>query len=273
MSEQRLREAWQKPEHAELFDGRAHYSPARLRRVFESFNEFRLFLEHKHEIRGRGFVEIGCATGELYRYIRRYHPEFRYHGFDISEPAIIRACQKYPEGRFDTCRPDLSDLTGIGQSYAVVWARDVVHHQPDPFDYLGRLLAMDGELTILRLRTRDKGATVRDPELSCQWHYNQWVPYIVMNMEETLETIRRIVPGTRIIGVKHYVPLGGRHGRYLPKECYYPETGTAETAVLISRRQGGRGSPEVTVLCRQEIDHAPSLFVRGLDYVRQRVLR
>ncbi len=59
---------------------------------------------------------------------------------------------------------------------AVVWARDVVLHQPDPFEYLSRLLPISNEVTILRLRTRDKGATVRDAELSYQWHYNHWVP-------------------------------------------------------------------------------------------------
>ena len=271
MVEQKLREAWQQPDHADLFDKRAHYNLPRLRRTYESCNEFRLFLQHKTGVKGREFVEVGCATGELYRYLRRYHREFSYRGFDISAPAIERARQKYPGGRFDTCRADLSDIIKAELNPAVVWARDVVHHQPDPFDYLGRLLAMGGELTILRLRTRDKGPTVRDPELSCQWHYNQWVPYIVMNLEETLETIGRILPGTRIIVVKHYVQLGGRHGRYLPKECYYPETGTAETAVLISRCPERGGRPEVIGRCRQEVVHSPSLFVRGLDYVRQRV--
>lgn len=62
-----LGKAWQEPEHANLFDAKAHYSLARLRRVYENFNELRLFLEHKRQIRGRTFVEIGCATGELYR--------------------------------------------------------------------------------------------------------------------------------------------------------------------------------------------------------------
>jgi len=45
MSGQKLREAWQEPRHADLFDARAHYSLERLRRVYEKFNEFCLFLD------------------------------------------------------------------------------------------------------------------------------------------------------------------------------------------------------------------------------------
>lgn len=273
MSEQRLREAWQKPEHAELFDGRAHYSPARLRRVYESFNEFRLFLEHKYEIRGREFVEIGCATGELYRYIRRYHPEFRYHGFDISEPAIIRARQKYPEGRFETCRPDLSDFSGVGLSPAVVWARDVVHHQHDPFEYLSRLLPLSNEATILRLRTRDKGATVLDPEQSCQWHYNHWVPYMVLNIDETLNVICRSIAVGKLIVVKRYVQLGGWHNRFLPKECYYTDTGTAETSLYIARSKDGPRISQIIISSREDSDYVPPLWLRAIDHLRRRVSR
>ena len=110
MSAQKLREAWQEPVYGDFFDARAHYSLERLRRVREDFSEFRLFLEHKKDIRGRDFVEIGCATGELYGYLRCYHPASTYRGFDISQPAIERARQKYPDGQFKVCQPDLSNV-------------------------------------------------------------------------------------------------------------------------------------------------------------------
>ena len=91
MAEQKLIEAWQEPVHAEFFDARAEYSLGKLRRVYENCNEFRLFVQHKKDIGRRDFGEIGCATGELYCYLRCYHPEYKYHGFDISRPAIERA--------------------------------------------------------------------------------------------------------------------------------------------------------------------------------------
>lgn len=255
MKEQELREAWQESIHADFFDARARHSLRLLRRVYENFNEFRLFLENKEYIRGSHFVEIGCATGELYRYLRRYHPEFSYRGFDISRPAIERAAQKFPDGQFNVCQSDLSDVIVANLSPAVVWARDVVLHQPDPFDYLSRLLPISNEVTILRLRTRDTGATVRDVELSCQWHYNHWVPYIVLNLDEMIEAICQAVPVKRMIILKSYVQLGGWHNRFLPKECYYPETGTAETAVYIVRSEDTCTDPEIVLSRRKEPDN------------------
>jgi len=271
MSGHKLREAWQEGAHADFFDARAHFSLGLLQRVYENFNEFRLFLDHKNKIRGRDFVEIGCATGELFRYLRCYHPEYRYHGFDISRPAIERARQKYSDGRFDICKADLSDILGCNTKPAVAWARDVLLHQPDPFDYLSRILNISGEVTILRIRTRDQGPTELDPELSCQWHYNHWVPYMVLNVDETVDTICRFIPVKKMYMVKHYVQLGGHHNRFLPKECYYPETGTAETAVYIVRSNDGWTNPEVVISSRNESNYAPSLVLRAMGYFRRRL--
>ena len=271
MTENKLRRAWQEPVHADFFDARARYSLRLLRRSYESFNEFRLFLEQKSDIEGRQFVEIGCATGELYRYLRRYHPEFRYHGFDISQPAIDRARLKYPEGRFDVCGPDLSDVVSAKKQPGVVWARDVVLHQPDPFQYLSKLLLVSNEVTILRIRTRDKGATVCDPELSCQWHYNDWVPYMVLNVDETIERICQAVPVKRISIIKSYVQLGGWHGRFLPKECYYPETGTAETAVYIMRAKQAQAKPEIVISSWKEQHKTYPMWLRSVKSVLERL--
>ncbi|KPL15752.1 hypothetical protein AMJ74_00815 [candidate division WOR_3 bacterium SM1_77] len=264
MKEQKLREAWQEPIHADFFDARARHSLRLLRRAYENFNEFRLFVENKEYIRGRHFVEIGCATGELYRYLCHYHPEFSYRGFDISRPAIERAIQKYPYGHFDVCEFDLSDVIAANLNPAVVWARDVVLHQPDPFEYLSRLLPISNEVTILRLRTRDKGVTVRDAELSCQWHYNHWVPYMVLNVDEAIEIICQAVPVKRMIIMKNYVQLGGWHNRFLPKECYYPETGTAETAVYIVRSENPRPNAEIIISSRKELHTVYPVWLHGI---------
>lgn len=253
MLEPELRSAWQEPVHADYFDARAKMSLPELRCNYEQFHEFRLFCAHKSEIQGRTLVEIACATGELYRYLQHYHPEFHYYGFDISQPAIARAQQKYPAGRFAVCQPNLTDISKAQLQPAVVWARDVVHHQPQPFVYLQTLLALSQEVTILRLRTRDRGATVLDPELSCQYHYNHWVPYIVMNLEEVINTICQTIPVAQLRILKRPEQLGGWHNRFLPKECYYPETGTAETAVYILRAPTPDATPEIEILTQPEV--------------------
>lgn len=269
MSEQQLRQAWQEPTHAETFDAWAAFGVSRLRSVFESFNEVRLFLENKQEIRGRDFIEVACATGELGRYLSYYHPEFHYRGFDISRPAIERARRKYPDRQYDLCNPNLSDVMASNLRPAVVWARDVVHHQPDPLKYLTTLLAISSEVTVLRIRTRDQGTSVLDPELSCQWHYNHWVPYIILNIDEVVAWICKAIPVEKILIVKRYIQLGGVHNRFVPKDCYYPETGTAETSLYIVHAEQAKGDPEIVVSCREDSDYVDPLWLHGVRYFRR----
>ena len=272
MSKLDILEAWHQPLHADFFDARARYRIPELRRDYEQFNEFGLFLEQKGTLRGRCFVEVACATGELYRYLRRYHPEFRYTGFDISDPAIERARRKFPDGRFEVCKPDLSEIISSDLiKPSLVWARDVIHHQPNPFEYLSRLVTLSSEATILRLRTRDRGDTVVDPELSCQLQYNHWVPYIVLNMHEIIETICRAVAVRKMIIIKSYETLGGWNERFLPKECYYAETGTAETAIWVLRSENGDyGNPEIIIRNRQDSHRGPVL-IRMKNYLRKKL--
>ena len=272
MIKEKLRRAWQEPVHADFFDARARFNVRTLRRAYENFNEFRLFLDNKKNIHGRLFIEIGCATGELYRYLNHYYPEFNYQGYDISKPAIERAIRKYPEGHFSVCKPDLSDVSTAKLEPAVVWARDVVLHQTDPFEYLSKLLNLSKEVTILRLRTRDRGTTVLDPELSCQLHYNNWVPYIVLNIDEAIETIKKSISLKKIIIMKNYVQLGGWHNRYLPKECYYKETGTAETAVYILRSEKDNNNPEIIISNRKESSEVYPPWMQNILSLLRRIV-
>jgi hypothetical protein len=69
----------------------------------------------------------------------------------------------------------------------VVFCRDVVLHQLDPYGFLSTLLDIAAKALVLRLRTRDVGATVLNAEISCQYHYDRhWVPYIVLNTDELI---------------------------------------------------------------------------------------
>ncbi len=74
--------------HAEVFDNMSPEPNLILKNHYESFGEGKLLKKWKpHHGKGK-FFEIGCATGELYRYIHNYRRDLDYKGFDISEPAI-----------------------------------------------------------------------------------------------------------------------------------------------------------------------------------------
>ena len=228
---------WQHPAHAVHFDGRAGLRPWELVRELESFNDIRLLTSRLHAASAWTLVEVGCATGELFRYLRIRYPKMRYAGFDISEPAISRARAKYPQGHFVACQPGvplaqtLQDSGLLRGAAACIYAKDVVHHQPHPFEFMEDLLVNATEGVVMRLRTRDVGPTELDPERSCQYHYDGWMPYMVMNLQEMVDRIHRMVPRSELIVLRHHLILGGRLNRFLPKDCYLPQTGTAETAV------------------------------------------
>lgn len=229
---------WQDPGHAALFDGRRALSDRALVGHYESFNDVRLLGEILSRNKRVRLLEVGCATGEFYRYLRFEYARVRYCGVDVSHGALERARKKYPQGLFLLQKPGGSlpntlRSAGWPEKVEVVYSKDVVHHQTDPFGFLSQLLGAASGAVVLRLWTRDSGRSVLDPNLSCQYHYNGWVPYLVLNLQETLDHVRGQAPGCQMIVQRHRMTLGGKENRYLPKECYLPETGTAETALAV----------------------------------------
>jgi len=227
---------WQSEDHGRVFDGRRALSDKNLVRNYESFNDVQLLNERLDRARKVSLLEVGCATGEFYRYLRTKYPLVNYRGIDISRSAIARARQKYPQERFFVSDAgakvaDTVKLLGMPENPAIVYSKDVAHHQTNPREFVTQLVEVTSEALIIRVRTRDVGQTVADPELSCQYHYQGWMPYIVLNLEELIAHITSLLPGCELVAYRNHVVLGGRENRFLPKECYLPETGTAETAV------------------------------------------
>jgi len=56
--------------------------------------------------------------------------------------------------------------------------------------------------------------------------------------------------------------LGGYNSRYLPKECYYPQTNTAETAVLIEK--ANNSDKKEKIIIEEQIDGHGSFGVWNL---------
>jgi SAM-dependent methyltransferase len=247
------REAWSVQEHAQAFDYMHATPDFILKKHYESFNEGRLLNYCNVGNGSNKFFEIGCATGELYRYISKYRSDYSYHGFDISEPTIARAKQKYPKANFHLLIGGPEEiLQNFGQP-EVVWCRDVVFHQNDPYFFLDNLISLAKESLIVRLRTRDIGDTVFDTQLSCQLHWDKfWVPYIVLNTDELIRRIERHQDVKKIVVCRAYEVLGGHNHRFLPKELFFSNSRTAETALLIQK--GSRSGNDLEISFMDQLD-------------------
>ncbi len=261
---------WQNREHVAHFDFRSTFSDKNLLRDYESFNDIRLLKERLAVDRTATLLEVGCATGEFYRYLRLTRPNVAYVGVDISRPAIERARGKYPQGRFTETDPQVT-VTELVEHLLpkrpeIVYSKDVIHHQTKPFEFVAELVNACSEFSIFRGRTRDVGKTELDPDRSCQYHYGGWMPYLVMNLDELIAHIQHVASPCDIVVYRHYMILGGQHNRYLPKDCYLKETGTAETAIGVFRVSGRPGQ----VVVKDQPDQNPRY---GLDHLLRKGLR
>jgi SAM-dependent methyltransferase len=246
---------WQDQRHAEAFDGRWQLDRRNLLRNQEGFNDVRLLNERIAADRPLDLLEVGCATGELSRYVRGRYPRVRYYGVDVSGPAIARAKQKYPQGTFVVSDPSGSISAtlrahGLPEHPAIVYAKDVIQHQTEPLALLSELIGIAEDAVILRCRTRDHGQTEWDPERSCQYHYEGWMPFIVINLEELMAAAMAEVPAAEVVVYRNHMILGGRYNRFVPKELFLASTGTAETALGVYTRTAHPG--RVTIADRPD---------------------
>ena len=253
---------WQRQTHVSRFDFRHQLDDRNLIRIYETLNDVRLLKERIDSSRSLNLFEVGCATGDFYRYLKLAFPRIRYAGMDISEPAIERAREKYPQGDFLLH----SSGEGMGQlvktefsqdKVEIVYSKDVVHHQIDPLGFLSQLLQIASEALIIRCRTRDVGPTELNPERSRQFHYDGWVPFIVLNLKELIGHIQKEVPTAEVVIVRNHMILGGQYNRHLPADCSRKETGTSETAVGIFLKSDTPGQVSV----RDKADNRPNTTI------------
>src|SRR5687767_1548494 len=96
---------WQSKTHALSFDFRAPMDLKNLIRNYESFTDVLFLKEVLKSNDIKSLVEVGCATGEFYRYLKHVAPKLDYQGVDISVPAIEKASRKYPGAKFYVTQP------------------------------------------------------------------------------------------------------------------------------------------------------------------------
>ncbi len=94
---------------------------------------------------------------------------------------------------------------------------------------------------------------------------------MILNVDEVVETVRKARNVNRLIIVKNYRQLGGWNNRFLPKDCYYPETGTAETAMYVEFSKDEMADPRIMVRERKDSVPEYSLIGKGLLHLRDRI--
>ena len=225
--------AWQDNTHAEEFDKKwASLTTQEMKQRFASYDEIKLFSNYFNDS-AKEVLEIGCASGEMYRFLRETYPDIQYYGYDISTPAIALAKAKFSEGFFQLTSPDLTEVFRARHNVGLLYSKDVVLHQTEPYRFLDKLLSLGANELLLKFRTRDVGATETDVSKSRQQWCGEWIPYIVLNYIEFLRFLTDSKMVEFVHTIRHYKPLHGLNGRELPEDLASESAGTASTSVYI----------------------------------------
>ena len=230
--------AWQNKEHSQQF-GKA----IRKKNVIDFVSKYNRYIParclnyliNSAKVAKPSILDVGCAGGDVYAYLSRVgaSASWEYKGVDISAPAISLAQKNYGE--------DLFQLIGAddrleNESADIVVSIDVLIHHLSPFEHLATLINCTKKYLLIGIRTRESGATVLDPEFSCQRNYGEWVPFLVFNLDELYTKIFELSgQPIKMTCFKDYQILAGKSRRFLPKELYSQEAKTAVTTLLIEK--------------------------------------
>lgn len=226
---------WDTDSHVQAFDLWNKKSNFEFNFTYGNFAEQRYLLNHVKSNKGSSILDVGCASATSYRFLKNKlrNKDFDYTGVDLSNPALKRAKDIYPE--INVIKKNNENLYKFfNKKFDVVYSRDTVMHQTDPYGFLKELIEISKDVLILRLRTRDLGKTEFNFNKSCQMHYDKyWMPYIVLNFDELISFFERFKKIRSITFNKEYHQLAGSYLRYLPKDMYFSKIGTAETSLMI----------------------------------------
>ena len=251
---------WDTLDHLKEFDHWNNMNNYEFIFKYGSFEEQKYLKERILDFKNPSILDFGCATGTTNKYLRLIgkNINYKYKGIDISKPAIEKAKTYYDKEEFELIEQN-SDFLDKNK-FDIVYSRDTVLHQNDPYKFLKSLLFATKKSLILRLRTRDIGATIFDIDNSCQLHYeNYWMPYIILNFDELINFLKDQKNVRNIRVNKSYMVLGGQNYRYLEKELYYKKTGTAETALLIDLSNGENNKKNIKI----ETNLEGQLFIKS----------
>jgi hypothetical protein len=234
--------AWKKIEHFDAYNFWNKISDSYFKYLYGSFKENQYLLNILRDEK-LNIAEIGCAVGYGKRFLNLNKLKNLYVGYDISNESIKNAKLLYGDELFHHIDENNLSEQIISKPFDVVYSRDTVPHQIDPYNFLNELIKMTKKHLILRLRTRDTGETILNHELSCQLQPgDEWAPYIVLNYDELINFLKKTNRVTRIEVNRSYVVLGGQNFRYLEKALYMKKTKTAETSMNITF-DGSKESP------------------------------
>jgi SAM-dependent methyltransferase len=246
-------QSWDDPRHLGAFSDYVHDLPLFQRyRNSQIYGNIRKCLELVLPCSST-VVEIGVGGGRSYAFLREISKrleniDYQYTGYDISRQCVEFCKARYAENficsETEVFKYQVADL---------VFFFDVMVHCRSPLDFLTQASTASRRYLCFQTPTRDKGPTEYNVEKSCRLENGSWVPWIVFNTTELAEELK--ARGfCKVLLLKEYKSFAGNAPRFLPKEFFEMDIGSASSAVLAIRPEGLNNSIESSNLLAHDIN-------------------
>ena len=135
---------------------------------------------------------------------------YSYRGYDISKVCINYLINYYGPN-FELSAVDNPKYRKCDLLYFF----DVIVHAAKPLDFLDAVSESCTKYLCFQSPTRDTGATEYDVAKSCKFENGSWIPWIIFNVDELVEQLRKR-GFIKVLMIKRYKNFGGTGMRYLP---------------------------------------------------------
>ena len=145
----------------------------------------------KLNLNGKKILDVGCASGDFFKVLKKKYNKIDYHGIDLDKKCILSAKKKFgSSARFDTL--DIFDKKLNNKSYDIIMVWNLFYMIPNWKNFLIRCADLSKKHVIFDNKLKFSGPTIVDLDLSYQYYHksNQRNYYIVHNIHELLSFLQ-----------------------------------------------------------------------------------
>lgn len=145
----------------------------------------------KLNLEGKKILDVGCASGDFFKVLKKKYNKIDYHGIDLDKKCILSAKKKFgSSARFDAF--DLFDKRLNNKSYDLIMIWNLFYMIPNWKDFLIRCANLSKKYVIFDNKIKFSGSTIVDLDLSYQYYHksNKRNYYVVHNIHELISFLQ-----------------------------------------------------------------------------------
>jgi len=140
-------------------------------------------------------LDVGCASGGFFNFMRSYEPHIEYTGIDLSETAVELAIERYSEAKFIVTEG--FGLPFDDNAFDVVHCTSVFNNEPNYQEMLREMYRVSNRFVLIDIRLSKGLGKQRESVYNIQFNgkdVEATVPYVVNDADEVADFILQLNP-------------------------------------------------------------------------------